>query len=191
MSQRDSITFSTLYGELVSILEDLQNIDFTGCNNSTETSRLNGYFCLEAVFNLSKKILTEAEVKVIEKGLEYAPIQNKVNAPQLRSEFQEFCRRMRLKWYFRDNSTPNLSEKSSFTPKLSWKGFTGQHPKLEVFLTELERQTFKIVHSKLDYFDFSKEEWQAMRAVADDMSIFIKKLTKDQLLWFGTVTITY
>ena len=120
MSQRDSITFSTLYGELVSILEDLQNIDFTGCNNSTETSRLNGYFCLEAVFNLSKKILTEAEVKVIEKGLEYAPI-----------------------------------------------------------------QTFKIVHSKLDYFDFSKEEWQAMRAVADDMSNVIKKLTKDQLLWFG------
>ena len=34
----DSMTFSTQDRELVSILEDLQNIDFTGDNNSTETS---------------------------------------------------------------------------------------------------------------------------------------------------------
>ena len=34
----DSMTFSTQDRELVSILEGLQNIDFTGHNNSTETS---------------------------------------------------------------------------------------------------------------------------------------------------------
>ena len=34
----DSMTFSTQDRDLVSILEDLQNIDFTGHNNSTETS---------------------------------------------------------------------------------------------------------------------------------------------------------
>ena len=83
----DSMTFSTQDKELVSILEDLQNIDFTGHNNSTETSRVRGYFCSETVFNLNKKVLTEAEVKVFEKGLDYAPIQNKVNEPELRSDF--------------------------------------------------------------------------------------------------------
>ena len=41
----DSMTFSTQDRELVSILEDLKNINFTGHNNSTETSRLKGYFC--------------------------------------------------------------------------------------------------------------------------------------------------
>ena len=51
----DSITFSTPDRELVSILEDLQNIDFTTHNNSIKTSRLKGYFCAETVFNLSKK----------------------------------------------------------------------------------------------------------------------------------------
>ena len=34
----DSMTFSTQDRELVSILEDLPNIDFTGHNKSTETS---------------------------------------------------------------------------------------------------------------------------------------------------------
>ena len=66
-----------------------------------------------------KKVLTEAEIKVLEKGLGYAPIQNKVNEPELRCDFEEFCRRMRLKWYFRNDPTPNFSEKLSFTPKSS------------------------------------------------------------------------
>ena len=69
----DSMTFSTQHRELVSILEDVQNIDFTGHNNSTETSRLKDYFCSETVFNLSKKVLTEAEIKVLEKGLHCVP----------------------------------------------------------------------------------------------------------------------
>ena len=138
----DSMTFSTQDKELVSILEDLQNIDFTGHNNSTETSRLKGYFCSETVFNLSKKVLTEAEVKVFEKGLDYAPIQNKVNEPELRSDFEEFCRRMVLKWYFRNDPTPYFSKKPSFTPKSSWKPPTG-HPNLEVFLSELEKKISK------------------------------------------------
>ena len=153
----DSMTFSTQDRELVSLSEDLQNIDFTGHNNSTETSRLKGYFCSESVFNLSKKVLTEAEIKVLEKGLEYAPIQNKVNEPELRSDIEEFCRSMRFKWYFRNDPTRDFSEKLSFTPKSSSKPPTG-HPNLEVFLSELEKQIFKIVDSKLGYSNFSKEE---------------------------------
>ena len=97
---------------------------------------------------------------------------------------------MRLKWYFRNDPTPDFSEKPSFTFKSSWKTPT-RHPNHEVFLSELEKQIFKIVDSKLGYFNFSKEEWQAMRALADDRSIVKKKLTKVQLLWFWTVTITY
>ena len=85
----DSMTFSTQDRELVSVLEDLQNIDFTGHNNSTETSRLKSYFCSETVFNLSTKVLTEAEIKVLEKGLDYATIQNKFNKPELGSILPE------------------------------------------------------------------------------------------------------
>ena len=71
----------------VSLIENLQNFDFTSHSNSTETSRLKGYFFSETVFNLSKKVLTEAEIRVLEKGLDYAPIQNKVNEPELYCDF--------------------------------------------------------------------------------------------------------
>ena len=125
-----------------------------------------------------------------EKGLDYAPIQYKVNEPKLCSDFEEFCRRMRLKWYFRNDPTPNFSEKLSFTPKSSWKPPTG-HPNLEVFLSELEKGILKIVYSKLGYSNFPKEELQAMQALADGRSIVIKKLAKARLFWFRAVTITY
>ena len=139
------MTFSTQDRQLVSILEDLQNIDFPGHNNNTETSRLKDYFCSKTVF------------KVLEKGLDYAPIQNKANQPELRSDFEEFCSSMRLKWYFRNDLTPYFNENPSFPPKSSWKPPTG-HPNLEVFLSELEKQILKTVDSKLDYSNFSKGE---------------------------------
>ena len=57
-----------------------------------ETSRLKSYFCCsETVFNLSRKVLTEAEIKVLAKDLHYAHIQNKVNEPELCSDFAGGC----------------------------------------------------------------------------------------------------
>ena len=53
------------------------------------------YFCLDTVFNLSKKVLSDAEIKVLVKGLHYAPIKNKINEPELR-DFENFCRQMNL-----------------------------------------------------------------------------------------------
>ena len=77
---------------------------------------------------------------------------------------------------FRNDPTPNFSEKPSFTPKSSWKP-TGP-PNLEVFLRELERQIIKIADSKLGYSSFTKKEWHVLRAQADDRSVVVKKLTK-------------
>ena len=86
---------------------------------TTTVLKLKGYFCTETEFNLSKKVLTEAEIKVLEKGLDYAPIQNKANEPELRSDFEEFSRRMPLKWHFPNDPTSDFGEKSSFSPKSS------------------------------------------------------------------------
>ena len=36
------------------------------------------------------------EKNILEKGLDFAHIQNKINQPELRKDFQEFCRRMRV-----------------------------------------------------------------------------------------------
>ena len=60
---------------------------------------LSGYFCLETIFNLSHQMLTDAVIKVLEKALDFAPIQRKINESKLRSDF---CRRRHITWHFRD-----------------------------------------------------------------------------------------
>ena len=169
--------FSTQDRELASILQDLENIDNSREANATEKTRLSGYFCSDTVFNLSRKVLTDSEIKDLEKGLDYAPIQNKINEPKLRNDFEEFCRRMHLKWYFRNEPTCEFSETPSFTPMSSWKPPKG-HPSLEVFLSEIGKEIFAIPDSRLGYSNLSREEWQAMRSLADDRSIVIKKADK-------------
>ena len=40
------------------------------------------------------------------KGLDFSQIQKKLNEPEFRRNFKDFCQSMRLKWYFRDAPTP-------------------------------------------------------------------------------------
>ena len=53
----------------------------------TSEGRLEGYFCSDTVFNLSRKVLTDTEIRILEKGLDFVPIQNKTNEPGLRTDF--------------------------------------------------------------------------------------------------------
>ena len=81
--------------ELLRILQDLQNeLHVNDSSASSDESRIRGYFCSDTIFNLSNRVLSEDEIKVLEKGLDFAPIQRKVNEPELRQDFEEFCRRM-------------------------------------------------------------------------------------------------
>ena len=84
---------------------------------------------------------------------------------------------MRLKWYFRNEPTSSFSEHLSFKPKPSWKPPKG-NPSLELFLSQIEKELFEVSKSNLGYSNFSKEEWQCIRLLANDRSIIIKKADK-------------
>ena len=129
-------------------------------------------------------MLSEDKIKVLEKGLDFAPIQNKVNEPELRKDFDEFCRRMRIKWHFRNEPPESFSTIPAFRSKLSWKPPTG-HPNLEVFLSSVEKELFEDIGTSSRYSNLSTEEWKATRSLADDRSIVIKKQTKALLWSFG------
>ena len=60
---------------------------------TAEENVLEGYFTLVWIlfFNLSNRALPDDEIKVLKKGLDFAPIQRKINEPELRSDFWEFC----------------------------------------------------------------------------------------------------
>ena len=139
--------------------------------------RLKGYFCSDTVFNLSGRVLSESEIKVLEKRLDFALFQRKMDEPELKKDFEEFCRRMKTKWYFRNEISENFSEVPAFSTKSSWKP-TQVHPNLEVYLSQVENELFSIVDEPIRYSNLSKEEWIAMRSLADDRSIVIKKADK-------------
>ena len=144
--------------EILSILKDLQyprnpiksQSQLSVPSVQTEKCRVCGSFVSDTVFNLSRKVLTNTEIKVLEKGLDFAPIQRKLNEPELRRDFKDFCRHLRLKWYFRNEPTPFFSEQPSFSPKSSWSPPAG-HPNLEVFLSQTEQELFRIPDKSLTY----------------------------------------
>ena len=85
-------------------------ITYTERSVNISATRITGYFYSDAVFNLSNTVHTNIEIKVLEKGLDFAPTQIKLNEPELRQDFAEFYRPMRTKWFFRNELTPQFSE---------------------------------------------------------------------------------
>ena len=76
--------------------------------------------------------MTDTEIRILEKGLDFAPIQNIIKEPELRSDFEDFCHAIRTKWHFRNEPTPKFSEMPVFSPKSTWKPPMG-HPNVELF----------------------------------------------------------
>ena len=63
--------------ELLDILEELRNHEpcINGIRTSgTDEKHLQRHFCSDTVFNLSNRILSENEMKVLELGLDFQPI---------------------------------------------------------------------------------------------------------------------
>ena len=72
--------------DLVNIQEELQNRREVSGDNNIEimsSNHLNGHFCSETIFNLNHGVLSDAEIKVLEKGSDFAPIQRKINEPEI------------------------------------------------------------------------------------------------------------
>ena len=117
--EREFETFDTQDRELLNILEQLGNIEKAKEHdvNVTSLGPLRGHFCSDTIFNLSHRVLSDAETKVLEKGFDFAPFQRKISEPELRQNFEEFCRRMRVKWYFRNEPSEYFSKKPAFSPK--------------------------------------------------------------------------
>ena len=52
----------------------------------------------------------DTEINILEKGLDFAAIQNKINQPEFTKDFEEICRRNRSKWYFHNEISENFSK---------------------------------------------------------------------------------
>ena len=80
--------------------------------------------------------MSENEIKILEKGLDFPLIQRKINEPELCKDIEEFCKRMRTKWNFRNEPSQNFGVVPAFTCKSSWKPPL-RIPNLEVFFSQV------------------------------------------------------
>ena len=74
-------------------------------------------------FNLRHRVLCDCKIKILEKDIDIGSIRRKINEIELRKDFEEFCRRMRIKWHFWNDPTSGFSIITSLAPKSAWKPF--------------------------------------------------------------------
>ena len=68
--------------------------------------RLEGKFVSSNVINLSRRNLSEAEISLLSKGLKFVPTANKIDRAKLKTELEEYGRKLRLMWHFRNDEKP-------------------------------------------------------------------------------------
>ena len=79
---------------------------------------------------------------------------------------------MYIRWSFRDQLSEDFLNKPAFRLKSNWKS-SPSHPGLELILSQLEKNIFNglLGVSMSVQSNMSKEEWEALRGLADDKSI--------------------
>ena len=80
---------------------------------------------------------------------------------------------MRCRWHFRNEPSDDFSNVLAFRPESLLKPPTG-HPCVELFLSRSEKELFSFLPEKPQSYNLTKEEWNAMRNLAEDRSIIIK-----------------
>ena len=77
--------------------------------------------------------------------------------------------------HFKDETTIEFSQTSVFSLKPTRQLPAGL-PNLAVFLSELEKEVFKISPENSSYNNTFREEWEAIRSFVDDRRIVMKKI---------------
>ena len=79
--------------DLANILGELQNkteVSGDSITEITSSNCLKGHFCSDTIFNSGHRVLSDAEIKIIEKGLDFFPIQKKINELELNKVLKNF-----------------------------------------------------------------------------------------------------
>ena len=91
-----------------SIVQDLYNCEkegnvLKGSNLASQIGiRLEGKFVSKNVINLSRRNLFISEISLLYKGLKFGPTANKIDRAKLKTELEEYGRKLRLLLHFRN-----------------------------------------------------------------------------------------
>ena len=138
-------------------------------------NRLQGNFVSNNVVNLSRRSLTDSEMSLLSKGLNFIPTSNTIDKAKLKTELEAFGRILRLKWHFRNEA--NEFHLDQFKPKSSLNP-RNKDSAIEIYISSLEEKLIKLEIPKDKYNNLTSKERQALYYLKNDKKIVIKGADK-------------
>ena len=102
-----------------------------------------GLFVSDNVVNISSRILTQAEVSLLSKGLKFCPTPKELDWSVIKRDVKEFGRKIRCKEYFLSRAEESSQNFRQFKEKSSWVP-SEVDPAIEVYCSKLEEKVSAI-----------------------------------------------
>ena len=138
---------------------------------------MEGKFVSQNVFNLSDRVLTGNEIKVLDKQLNFVPTPEKLDRLQIKNDLEKLGRDIKLRMFYQNDLSPSFSEKPAFKVPSSWTPPI-RDVQLELYLSEIEDKLININESGKSYPNLSKDEREALKSLMNDNEIIIKPADK-------------
>ena len=138
---------------------------------------MEGKFESQNVFNLSDRVLTENEIKVLDKGLNFVPTPEKLDRLQIKNNPEKLGRDIKMRMFYQNDLSPSVSEKPAFKVPSSWTPPI-RDVELELCLSEIEDKLININESGKSYANLSKDERETLKSLMNDNEIIIKPADK-------------
>ena len=140
-----------------------------------ENEHIEGQFVNNKVIYLSQRTLNQHEISVLSKGLKFVATPKEIDYSQVKIDLENFGRRLRLKWFFKEND--DFSEVPAFRPK-SKLNPRNKDVAIEIFLSKLEDELMEISPEGCNYSNLTREERVALNNLKSDRTIIIKEADK-------------
>ena len=141
--------------------------------------RLEGKFVSKNFFNLSRRNLSPPEISSLSKRLKFVPLPNKIDREKLKGDLEEYGRKLRLMWHFRNDKRTFTAEK--FRPKSSFNP-RNKDATIETYLNCLEKRLIDTEIPFKRYKNLTKNERDDLYSLNDDLSIIIKGANKGSVV---------
>ena len=153
---------------------------FKGNNITSQIGvRLEGKFVSKNVINLSRRNLSASEISLLSKSLKFVPTTNKIDRAKLKTELEEYGRKLRLMWHFRNDERSFVADR--FRPKSSFNS-GNKDVIIETYLSCLEERLLDIEIPSKRFNNLTREEREALYSLKDDPSIIIKGADKGSIV---------
>ncbi|KAJ8040149.1 hypothetical protein HOLleu_14366 [Holothuria leucospilota] len=130
-----------------------------------------------SVFNLSSKRLSVSHLKLLSKGLKFAPVPPHVDRLAFRESSECFARSLRLAKFFHGSASDTEDKDIRFRKKSSWTPPTNRDKHFDAFIDVVKKEIMEAPTGHF-YRNISSDERSLITELQNDSDIIIKEADK-------------